>query len=81
MEDKKTVIGLRGEIILSATESPKIGIEFPFAYIMEFVENNPDVLVGKGENGADLTPEQYASELLSLFADTLRGPSKGQGEV
>lgn len=59
--------------VLHSTAWPRLTVGFPFEQIMKFAIDNPQVLVGRGQGGRDLTPEQYASAQFTVTANKLMG--------
>jgi len=59
--------------VLHTIAWPRLTVGFPFEAIMKFAIDNPQVLVGRGNGGADLTAEQYAGQQFVALAAKLSG--------
>lgn len=76
--------------IMAASAYPHTSWGFPFEETMTWAEEHPDVLIGQGENGEDLTPNEYAWREYDRFCELLRnlraddpivGPKGLEGKV
>jgi hypothetical protein len=56
---------------LHAAAWPRLAIGFPIEQVIQYAKDNPDVLVGKGKDGADLTPYEFARAEMNAFQQTL----------
>ena len=52
---------------------PRLSVAFPYNSVVEYARENPEVLIGRGANGGDLSETQYAALQFKLFSDKIAG--------
>jgi hypothetical protein len=56
---------------LHAAAWPRMAVYFAIEAVITYAEQHPEVLVGKGKNGADLTPHEFARAEMDAFQNLL----------
>lgn len=56
---------------LHAAAWPRLAIDFPIEQVVQYAKDNPDVLIGKGKDGADLTAYEFARMEMQAYQEKL----------